>query len=100
VEVRISLQGNEAHVAFHTDELGTQSLLQGAGADLKESLQREGVVLLGVSVGTSGSQDGQGGERKPRQNVKIGQVVAAQSSPIQAAGRTTSGVPGSVDLFV
>lgn len=100
VEVQISLQGNEAHVAFRTDEADTLSLLQGAGADLKESLQREGVVLLGVSVGTSGSHEGQGGERKPRQNVKIAQVAAAQSAPAQAAGRPAGGVPRTVDLFV
>ena len=100
VEVQISLQGNEAHVAFRTDEPDTLSLLQGAGADLKESLQREGVVLLGVSVGTSGSHEGQGGERKPRQNVKIAQVAAAQSAPAQAAGRPAGGVPRTVDLFV
>jgi flagellar hook-length control protein FliK len=100
VEVHISLQGNEAHVAFRTDEVDTLSLLQGAGADLKESLQREGVVLLGVSVGTSGSHEGQGGERKPRQNVKIAQVAAAQSAPAQAAARPAGGVPRTVDLFV
>jgi flagellar hook-length control protein FliK len=100
VEVQISLQGNEAHVAFRTDEVDTLSLLQGAGADLKESLQREGVVLLGVSVGTSGSHEGKGGERKPRQNVKIAQVAAAQSAPAQAAGRPAGGVPRTVDLFV
>jgi hypothetical protein len=57
-------------------------------------------VLLGVSVGTSGSHEGQGGERKPRQNVKIAQVAAAQSAPAQAAGRPAGGVPRTVDLFV
>jgi flagellar hook-length control protein FliK len=100
VEVQISLQGNEAHVAFRSDESETLSLLQAAGTDLKESLQREGVVLMGVSVGTSGSQDGRGGERKPRQNVKIAQIAAAQNAPAQAAARPAGGAPRTVDLFV
>jgi len=87
-------------VAFRSDESDTLSLLQGAGADLKESLHREGVVLTGVSVGTSGSQEGRGGERKPRQGVKIAQVTAAQSSPAQAATRPAGGAARTVDLFV
>lgn len=100
VEVSISMHGNEAHVAFRSDELQTHILLEGAGAQLKDMLQREGVVLAGVSVGTSGTNDGKGGERRPRPGMKVAQVAAAQS-PATEAPRRMGGTAGrSVDLFV
>jgi flagellar hook-length control protein FliK len=100
VEVSISMQGNEAHVAFRTDELQTHSLLEGAGAQLKDMLLREGVVLAGVSVGTSGTNDGRGGERRPRQGTKIAQVMPAQMAPAAAIRRPSGSSGRSVDLFV
>jgi flagellar hook-length control protein FliK len=100
VEVSISMQGNEAHVAFRTDELQTHSLLEGAGAQLKDMLLREGVVLAGVSVGTSGTNDGRGGERRPRQGTKIAQVMPALMAPAEAIRRPGGSSGRSVDLFV
>jgi flagellar hook-length control protein FliK len=100
VEVSISMHGNEAHVSFRTDELQTHSLLEGAGAQLKDMLLREGVVLTGVSVGTSGTNDGKGGERRPRQGVKIVQVTAAQTAPMEVPRRLAGTAGRSVDLFV
>ena len=100
VEVSISMQGNEAHVAFRTDELQTHSLLEGAGAQLKDMLLREGVVLAGVSVGTSGTNDGKGGDRRPRPGMKVAPMTAAPAAPV-VSGRRMAGFAGrSVDLFV
>ena len=100
VEVTITMHGNEAHVAFRSDELQTHSLLEGAGSQLKEMLLREGLVLAGVSVGTSGTNDGKGGERKPRPGIKIAQVTPAQSPAPEAPRRMAGPAGRSVDLFV
>ena len=100
VEVSISMHGNEAHVAFRTDELQTHSLLEGAGAQLKDMLLREGVVLAGVSVGTSGTHDGKGGDRRPRPGMKLAQVTAAQAAPVEPGRRMAGSAGRSVDLFV
>lgn len=100
VEVSISMNGNEAHVAFRTDELQTHSLLEGAGAQLKDMLLREGVVLTGVSVGTSGTNDGKGGERRPRQGMKMAQITPAQAAPVDVLRRPGAAAGRSVDLFV
>ena len=100
VEVSISMHGNEAHVVFRTDELQTHSLLEGAGAQLKEMLLREGVVLAGVSVGTSGTNDGKGGDRRARPGIRIAQVTAAQAAPTEAPRKMAGSAGRSVDLFV
>lgn len=102
VEVSISMQGNEAHVTFRTDELQAREILESASIHLKELLQREGLVLSGVSVGTAGAGAGDSGaqERKSRQGAKSAVVVAAQ--PIRADIASASGhVSGrALDLFV
>jgi flagellar hook-length control protein FliK len=102
VEVSISMQGNEAHVAFRTDELQAREVLENASIHLKELLQREGLVLSGVSIGTAGAGAGDSGaqERKSRQGAKSAAVVAAQ--PIRADIASASGrVSGrALDLFV
>jgi flagellar hook-length control protein FliK len=104
VQVQISLQGNEAQISFRTDEAATREVLQSAGAHLKDLLQREGLVLTGVSVGNSASGNADGSERRARPNVRqtaIGplQAVSADSGP--SLRRPSVGSAGrSVDLFV
>lgn len=100
VEVSIFLSGNEAHIAFRTDELQTRGVLESAGAHLKDMLAREGLVLSGVSVGTSGTDDGTGGERRPRQGARQGvvSVVPVGVADVGARSRQPSG--RSLDLFV
>jgi flagellar hook-length control protein FliK len=104
VQVSISLQGNEAQISFRTDEAAAREVLQNAGAHLKDMLQREGLVLTGVSVGHSGSGNADGGERRPRQNVR--QTAIAPLQPSQAEVRPGLRAPSlgsagrSVDLFV
>lgn len=107
VEVNISLHGNQAHVAFRSDELQARSALESAGSQLKDMLQREGLVLAGVSVGSSQSgasgQAGQGaadsGARRPRTGLRPAQGVAAVAVPVQAP-RSAGTAGRSVDLFV
>lgn len=100
VEVSISINGNEAHVAFRSDEVQTRGVLESAGMHLKDMLAREGLLLSGVSVGTSGANDGGGNERKPRQGVKQGLVSSAPLGGVETA-KTPRGITGrSLDLFV
>jgi flagellar hook-length control protein FliK len=103
VEVSISVQGKEAQITFRTDEAATRSVLEGASAHLKDMLQREGMVLTGVSVGSSGSGDASAGERRSRQSARQAWVASqpVTAAPVQEVSRRMSGVAGrSVDLFV
>jgi len=62
VDVKISLNGSEAEVAFQSDQADTRALLGGAVSDLQNLLQQEGLLLAGVSVGGSNAGlAGQGG---------------------------------------
>src|SRR5450830_167546 len=56
VAVSISMNGNEASVAFRSDQAATRDMLNGALPELKTLLQGEGLVLAGVSVGAGGGQ--------------------------------------------
>nr|WP_315230218.1 flagellar hook-length control protein FliK [uncultured Albidiferax sp.] len=100
VQVSISLSGNEAHVEFRTDQLETRDLLTGSAAHLKDLLQSEGMVLSGLSVGSSGAGGTNARERRapseaPQNTARPGPEVAAvrPTAPQGSSGR-------SVDLFV
>jgi flagellar hook-length control protein FliK len=100
VEVSISMQGKEATVVFRSDEALTREALSNASVELQESLGRQGVMLSGVSVGTSNSGDsqrqGQNG-KPPGWKVRSVEVVA---DPV-ATGVRGGGTTGrSIDLFV
>lgn len=102
VEVSISMQGNEAHVAFRSDELQAREALENAGTHLRDMLQSEGLVLSGVSVGTAGTGNSgaQDQERQARAGGRLATVVSSQISPAGAAsgsGRTSG---RALDLFV
>lgn len=105
VEVSIRMQGNEAHVAFRSDEAATRGMLEGAEGHLKDLLQREGLQLAGVSVGTSGpqgqgAQNGQSGERRPREGVRTARVAPAVLEPLNVPRHNTGQGERAVDLFV
>ena len=100
VEVSISMSGNEAHVAFRTDELQTRGVLENAGTQLKDMLQSQGLVLSGVSVGTSGSGNGGAGDPKSRQSSRQGVVNVIVASPAVAGPSTGQAAGRSLDLFV
>lgn len=103
VEVSISLSGGEAQVQFRSDVAETRDMLSRAVADLDRSLQREGLVLSGVSVGTSAQ--GQDKSSEPGENGATSRQFgprARGNTPVNAL--SLSAVPrtlqGSVDLFV
>ncbi len=101
VEVSISMNGNEAHVTFRTDELQARTLLEGAAIHLKDLLQSEGLVLAGVSVGTSGGGDAGGEDRKQRQGNRQAGIVPITVAAADARRMPMAGAAGrTLDLFV
>lgn len=103
VEVSISMNGNQAHVAFRTDEVQARDALENASLQLKEMLQKDGVVLSGMSVGTSaGGESGAGGphDRNTRQGRKNVVAMVDQPARVEGAMRGKSGVGRALDLFV
>lgn len=103
VEVSVSLSGNEAQVAFRSDQAQTRDLLEASVAQLREMLRQEGLELSGVSVGESGSQAGGSGPQQGHQgNPRNAQVVV----PAGGAGVSSRGAgvniltDRAVDIFV
>lgn len=102
VEVSVTLSGNEAHVAFRSDQSATRELLDKSMAQLSEMLRGEGLVLSGMSVGTSSGQREQEGEP-----ARQGQRDGGRQARVQAAAPTgasallrTSAPDRAVDVFV
>lgn len=100
VEVSISLKGDEAHIDFRTDQPEIRQVLEGAVAHLKDLLTSEGLVLSGVSVGTSG-QDGKGAqEQRNRPGTRQATITTMAVAPTESRPRVNQSVGRAVDLFV
>ena len=100
VEVSIRMQGNEAHIAFRSDELQARAALENASVHLKDMLQREGLVLSGVSIGTSGAGDSGDQERQSRRGARQSSVASVQPARADRASGTGRVSGGALDLFV
>lgn len=102
VEVSVSLSGNEAHVTFRSDQAQTRELLDRSMAQLSALLLSEGLVLSGMSVGTSAGQreDADGSQRQgQRDSARQAKVVAA--APAGTASQLRGSVSDrAVDVFV
>ncbi|WP_242421541.1 flagellar hook-length control protein FliK [Acidovorax sp. Root267] len=102
VEVSVSLSGNEAHVTFRSDQPQTRELLDRSMAQLSELLRSEGLVLSGMSVGTSAGQRGDAGgseRQSQRDGARQAQVVA--TAPAGTASLLRGGAADrAVDVFV
>ncbi len=104
VEVSVSLSGNEAHVSFRSDQAETREMLDRSMAQLGDLLRGEGLVLSGMSVGTSardGTGSGNTDPQRQRDGGRQAQVVSSVSAR-EAAGapRAGSARDGAVDVFV
>jgi flagellar hook-length control protein FliK len=100
LEVTISMQGGEARIDFRTDQPEIRQILEGAMTHLKDLLKSEGVVLSGVSVGSSGQNGAgsQGGRDRP--GARQGTVATTKTSAAEGP-RVVSLPAGRVlDLFV
>lgn len=102
VEVSVSLSGNEAQVAFRTDQVQTRELLDAGMGELREMLRQEGLELAAVTVGQSGAR--QGAEEGARQDGQRRSMVQVQAVVPSAGAGRSQGVDvltdRSVDLFV
>ncbi|MDA8455898.1 flagellar hook-length control protein FliK [Acidovorax sp. GBBC 3334] len=105
VEISVSLSGNEAHVAFRSDQSQTRDLLDTSVAQLRELLRSEGLELAGVSVGQSGG-NGAGdasGRQSPRgEGARVTRVQSGggQPSAPAAVARPTAHPDRTLDVFV
>jgi len=100
VEVKVALTGEQAHVSLRSDQLEARQLLDAGRDQLQDMLQRQGLQLVGMTVG-SGSGDGarQGGREPGRQGAQRANVQAAAS--VGAPAQRGQGVgERSVDIFV
>ncbi|WP_232829087.1 flagellar hook-length control protein FliK [Simplicispira lacusdiani] len=102
VEVSVSLTGNEAHVAFRSDQAQTRDLLDASVSQLRDLLHQEGLVLSGVSVGDSSAQSREGGAQQGQREVPRNAQVTVPA--VAGAQQRSSGVDvlsdRAVDLFI
>jgi flagellar hook-length control protein FliK len=104
VQVSLSLQGNEASITFRSEQAGTRELLAGTADQLRDLLQREGLVLSGMTVGAEGSsargQQPGGDHTAPHSAMprRVASGAGTGTGPAQAAAARSTG--GGVDLFV
>lgn len=101
VEVSILLKGGEAHVGFRSDQPEVRQMLEGALSQLKDALEREGVLLSGVTVGGSGA-NGSGRQQEPRQDSSAnrGGAVGVPTDSEPRVLRASTSVGRSLDIFV
>ncbi len=101
VKVSIALQGQEARVEFRADQAQTRQVLQDSMPHLRELLEREGLVLSGMSVGSSGAEGGNGQSSQGRQGGRQGQGGTPEVPAVALGGQRGTPLSGrSVDLFV
>lgn len=101
VEVSVTLTGNEAHVSFRSDQAHTRDMLDRSMAQLSELLRSEGLVLSGMSVGTSAGQGaGPGDQQRQRDGSRQAQVVSSAPAGSTSLQRSGASPDRAVDIFV
>ncbi len=75
-------------------------MLEGALAPLKETLLREGLVLSGVTVGSSGQQGGSAQDRRQQTSARQVAVAAGDSGSTVGRERPSSSTGRTLDVFV
>lgn len=100
VEVRISLKGEDAHIDFRTDQPEIRRVLEGAAAHLKDILASEGLVLSGVSVGSSGRDGASAQEQRHRPGARQTTLITSGVAPAEARLQIVQSIARAVDIFV
>ncbi len=100
IEVSISLANGEAQIGFRTDRADVREVIEGAISHLKEQLASEGLVLAGVSVGTSGQDRAGAQAQRERTGARQKGVSLVEPNVAPAAPRARAVTGRSVDLFV
>jgi flagellar hook-length control protein FliK len=99
VEVRISLNGDQAQIDFRSNQPEIRQVLEGASAQLKAMLSSEGLQLTGMSVGTSGQGGAQQESRQPQSTV-LQTRLFVQPLAVSAARVANLAVGQSLDMYV
>lgn len=100
VEVTISLNGDEAHIGFRTDQPEIRQILEGAAGHLKDLLVSEGLVLSGVSVGASGQEGAGSQQQRSKQSPRQVTIETLARVPAENRPRIHQPVGKSLDIFV
>ena len=100
VEVSVTLSGNEAQVAFRSDQEQTRQLLDASMAQLSEMLRGQGLVLSGASVGTSARDGRSSGEPSQGHAPKTGQTVVVAAEGVSVRANHIQTGRGAIDVFV
>lgn len=102
IHVSIDLQGQDARIEFRAEQAQTRQVLQDAMPHLREMLEREGLTLAGMSVGSSGPQGGQEqSAERGRAGLRQARVEAGVEGPAPAAGPRSALPSGrTLDLYV
>ncbi|MEJ2800436.1 flagellar hook-length control protein FliK [Comamonadaceae bacterium PP-2] len=113
VDVRVAIQGNEAHVAFRTEHGAVRELLDSESAQLRDMLREQGLNLGRLSVDSgqgdvvssqnggqaqTGSRQTDGRPHAPRRMGRVDIAPPASASGLQAVN-SASPLPG-LDLYV
>lgn len=101
IEISIALNGNEAEVAFRSDHALARDLLQSALPELREMLRNEGLVLSGMTVGTSDRGAAEAGGRQAGRDSQsgAGNDGRRDAAPAPAAPARAARPQGAVDVF-
>lgn len=101
IEISIALNGNEAEVTFRSDHAQARDLLQSALPELREMLRNEGLVLSGMTVGTSDRGAAESGGRQAGRDSQSGAGSESRRDAVPApAAPTRAARPqGAVDVF-
>jgi len=104
VQVSISLSGNEAQVEFRAEHADVREMLANSVDHLREALRGDGMLLAGVSVGSSGADtSGQHDARSGQQRGDASARTPQATGRVEGAGPsvpTPRATSGTVDLFV
>lgn len=100
IDIQLSMKGQEVQVAFNTDSAEARaSLRENAGESLGDLLNKSGIQLGGVSVGSQGQQGSRGEGASTRQNGVRGLASAPEAAP-SASARPAPRADGSQPLDV
>lgn len=99
IEVRVSLAGDEAHVAFRSDQAQTRELLDASMGQLRELLRSEGLVLSGMSIGTAAGDHGEKGGDQPTGREGTAEVSVGAVEPTAPARKSDGSLGRPVCLM-
>ncbi|MBU7572930.1 MAG: flagellar hook-length control protein FliK [Hydrogenophaga sp.] len=88
IDIQLAVKGQEVQVAFQTDNAEARATLrESAGESLADLLQRSGIQLGGVSVGSQGQAQGDGSSYQPRPAGLSTEALGRASQAAEPAAR-------------